>query len=542
MSTAPVIDSVQEFLVCGIQHRTHGRLLTARELDAFASIVPVLLKRYDPMGRCIYISEGCKRFTARPREWFIGRSLDNYVGYPPGFIDSLKRSMERVRQTKEIQVFETSLDKPWGSTRWMHNHCPEFDENGEVVSILSVTFDVTERYNAQTRLERTVEEHKHFLAMMAHELRNPLAAVVSGLETLDRSPHESAARSMRGVMLKQLTYITRLISDLLDTARLETGALNYKIEPYQINRSIELACGITESVFKRAGQALYTSFQTHDAVIMGDLSRVAQAVTNLLHNASKFSHVGGRVDLATRVVENVVQIDVTDYASGILPEYQDKIFQKYIRGDEGARSENAGLGLGLYVSREIIRHHGGELALINSSSEGSIFRITLPLDSGATDSKWPYGLPSYSGSSSSITDPEPTARKTDKPLSILVVDDNVAALEILKMLLELEGHTVHTASSAFEGEKMFDAVDPSVVLLDIGLPDLNGRELARKLRAHPNGGGKLFVAVTGWATEEDKKSSFDVGFDAHLTKPVSVDELARLFSQYTVGQERVGSF
>jgi CheY-like chemotaxis protein len=356
---------------------------------------------------------------------------------------------------------------------------------------------------------------------MAHELRNPLAAVLSGLQALDRGPQEDSAQEIRAVMHREISHITRLISDLLDTSRLDTGTLRYQITEHLLSESIDLAIDLNRHCFSNSGQQLHTKIEASDVVIQGDTSRIAQAVSNLLHNASKFSPPDCTITLATRSNEGLVEIDVIDHGGGISSLEQAQLFRRYTPGSGGRNILspccNSGLGLGLYLSREIIRCHGGDIALVSSSSAGSLFRISLPIHQ-----QRPYGqLPPSKMEA---------AQTSSIPVSILAVDDNAAALELLRLLLELEGHTVYTASNACDGERLFAQMRPDVVLLDIGLPDLNGRDLAKKLRKHEHGKKSLIIALTGWGTEQDELLSREAGCDAHITKPANIDQLCSLFT------------
>jgi signal transduction histidine kinase/CheY-like chemotaxis protein len=525
MSSAPFLNTVQQVVTDGLQNGTHDDLLTPGELDSLAAVVPILLKRYDVTGTCTYISVGSERFTSKPREWFIGRNLENYDAYPDEFLNAIKGSIGRILPTGEPQIFETTLEKPWGTTRRLHHHCPERNRKGEIVSVLSASFDITEKYNSWVKLERAVQEQRHFLAMMAHELRNPLAAVMSGLETLDRCPAENVAKKVRGTMHREITHITRLISDLVDITRLETGVLQCSMKPHDLTESLQLACSITQPVFRNAEQTLLFSDESSEVIINGDSCRLAQAVSNLLHNASKFSSGRSTIELSTRVVGEVVQIDVSDHGRGIPVLEQERIFQRYQQCSSVASSEHSGhgLGLGLYVSREILRQHGGELELVTSSLEGSLFRISIPV---CRERSWDTSL------NDDMVQQGISAGIAEGKESVLIVDDNAAALDLLTVLLELEGHTVYSASTAVEGEALFAAHNPSVVLLDVGLPDIDGRELAQRIRVNPDGKAALLVAVTGWATEEDTQKSLAAGFDVHLAKPVSVEALLALFKKH----------
>jgi signal transduction histidine kinase/ActR/RegA family two-component response regulator len=483
--------------------------LSTEELDKVSQTVPILIKRYDTERRCIYISPGSERFTAKPVSWFIGRCVADYEGHPAGFLEALNNSITKILTTGEPQNFETTLEKPWGTVRQVHYHCPEYDDLGNIVSILSIVFDVTSKHNALTELQRAVEVQSHFLAMMAHELRNPLAAILSGLEALDRGPADVIACQVRSTMHREATHIARLVEDILDSTRLETGALTYQMQGIPIDDPLNLAIATTESAYQRAGQTLTCRFHHRGAMVLADGNRVSQAISNLLHNASKFSARGAEITISSEKSGGRLFIDVEDQGGGVPKEQHEKIFERYIRGTDDRPTARAGLGLGLYVAREIIRSHQGDLSLYSSSPSGSTFRITLPVACELKDAPV------------SVVDRQAPLRQ----LRILIIDDNVPGVEALQCLLELEGHVVFVATSAAEGEAAVKRLSPDVVLLDINLPDESGLVLVRRLRACSPPCTCAVFALTGWGTDDDRQRSLDAGCDDHLTKPITIEKL-----------------
>lgn len=332
---------------CATAQKTHSfpRRLTEEELDRIALTAPILITRYDTYRRCVYISPNSGRFTAKPASWFLGRSLDEYHGYPSEFLSAISGSIQRIIETGEVQVFETSLLKPSGTRRYAHHQCPEFDDNGSLVSIVSFAIDISDKHNSQVRLQQILEEQNSFLAMLAHELRNPLVAVLSGLQALDRALSAESAQRVREVMHKEVTHITRLIEDLLDTARIETGALGYRKRESSPNECLSLASEIVQPVLNNASQILRTLNNTSDLLVWADPNRVAQVVSNLLHNASKFSPRGSVITLRASAYHETVQIEVLDQGSGIRAEDQSSIFERYVKGRSDTESSSSGLGL-----------------------------------------------------------------------------------------------------------------------------------------------------------------------------------------------------
>ena len=507
----PTLLSLQNIIA-----KSRPRRLSDEDLDALAMTIPIVIKRYDPNLRCIYINSDSERFTHKPPSWFIGRHLDDYEGYPQEFVSAIKNSIHRILETGEPQIFEASLPKPNGIRRRIHHQCPEYNEEGALVSIVSLSIDVTEKHDSTTRLEKTLSEQNEFLAMLGHELRNPLSAVSNGLHALEREPSQEISKTVREMMRKELTHITRLIEDLLDTARLETGALKYHKTECHLQDCLDLALDIVRPVIHQAEQKIMLTGDSSDIHIFGDTNRLAQAISNLLHNASKFSRRGTSISIIVDVIDGALRIDVADQGIGIPPHIQEKIFERYTQGRRDHDSRSSGIGLGLFVSREIIREHGGDITIAYSSEMGSAFRISLPVHERHK----------------SLAPQAPTLPSRTTATSILVIDDNVGGLESMKLLLELHGHRVLTATTAAQGAQLYARHTPSVVILDIGLPDINGRLLARHLRLISREVPALFIALTGRGTDHDKLLSFEAGFDAHLTKPANIDELSALISNH----------
>lgn len=502
-----------------------ARRLTESELDLLSAGLPFLITRYSLSHRCIYVSQNCEQVTAKPRSWFMDRKLDQYHGYSADFISAIRQSIGRIIESKAVQSFETSLEKPWGTVRYIHYQAPEYDADGTLVSVISFAIDITEKHNSFVGMQRAVREQNHFLSMMAHELRNPLAALLSGLEALDRRPSVEVADRLRHIMHRKVTHITRLIDDLLDTARLETGSLKYQREVVSLEECLSLACQVTGPAYRSAGQSLNRDSGHGDILVNVDSCRISQALSNLLHNASKFSPRDSTIILKTSVEGEVAQIDIIDRGQGVGDEVRESIFNRYSRGTAECPLSAPGLGLGLHVAREVVRHHGGDVTVVPSEGQGATFRVTLPIEFGAVAQR--------------IQHP-PLARKV-LPTSILIIDDNLAALETMKSLLELEGFSVSVAGTAREGESLFDELRPEVVCVDLGLPDDHGHAVARRIKARPEekGGGRrtAVFALTGWGTERDRQLSLEAGCDAHLTKPVRFEDLLRLNTDHACAQD-----
>ena len=435
-----------------------------------------------------------------------------------------------VRDGAEYDI-ECRVQWPNGETRWvMMRGLATYDTLGNPLRMAGASLDVTERkrmhealQQSESELSRQADELRlaarrkdEFLATLAHELRNPLAPIRTGVDLLARSRDGEAAELALGVMQRQTGHMVRLIDDLLDVSRITNGKLQLKRQHVELPVIIEAAVELSRPLIERKGHTLEVSLPDDPLLLDADLTRIAQVIGNLLNNASNYTSPGGRIALtATRDGDSVV-IDVTDNGAGIPRDRLDDIFEMFSQVNRSTERSQGGLGIGLALVRSLVEmHHGRVSASSPGLGQGSTFTIRLPLATG--------------GEGTSAERPELPSKRTGHR-RILVVDDNEDAAEMLSIVLRQSGYQTQ---SAYRGRSAIAAVDewaPQVVILDIGLPDMNGYEVARQLR---NGGGPeglQLIALTGWGTHEDKRKAMDAGFDVHLTKPVDAVELQRVLA------------
>ncbi len=367
------------------------------------------------------------------------------------------------------------------------------------------------------RLYASLREADHrkdeFLATLAHELRNPLAPIRNGLEILRRSGQlvGSAARA-RDMMERQLAHMVRLVDDLLDVSRISRGKVDLRLSPLQVQAVLEHALEASRPAIDHGGHALVLQVPAHPLPVSGDLTRLAQVVSNLLNNAAKYTPSGGRIELSARAEGGQALIQVKDNGTGISAEMLPRVFDLFAQVDRTLARAQGGLGIGLSLARQLVGLHGGEIVAESPGlGLGSCFTVRLPL---AGEPGPPAAMPATEGPGGATP-----------PARVLVVDDNVDGAESLALMLGLQGHVVRTAHDGAAALELAAAWCPEVVLLDIGLPGMSGYEVARRLRAQRPAPGLMLVAVTGWGTEEDQRRSAEAGFDHHLTKPVEVAAL-----------------
>lgn len=356
-----------------------------------------------------------------------------------------------------------------------------------------------------------------FLATLAHELRNPLAPIRTGMEVLDESVSGAPGRETLGVMRRQLTHLVRLIDDLLDISRITRGKLELRCERVTLGSLLASALEEARPAIDAAGHALRVDVPDEGAERLLDVdpTRIAQVVANLLHNASKYTPPGGHLSLRARVEREYVTIEVLDDGIGIPPERIDEIFLMFNQVDAVIERSQGGLGIGLALVRKLVEMHGGTVsAQSDGSGRGSTFRVRLPVARPA-------------GAVSSV--PAPPLATPRRPAlghgRVIVVDDNVDAADLLAMMLRQAGYSV---TALYDGESAIAAVTaepPSFVILDIGLPVMNGYEVARELRKRVPRERLGLIALTGWGTADDRRKAMDAGFDVHLTKPIDAGAL-----------------
>jgi CheY-like chemotaxis protein len=360
----------------------------------------------------------------------------------------------------------------------------------------------------QAELRLADQRKDEFLAVLAHELRNPLAPIASALDILKQpGVDDTTAAQAREVADRQLKHLTRLVDDLLDVSRIMRGKIELRREKVELAAIVARAVETARPLIDGARHSLTVSLPDEPVWLEADLVRLAQAVGNLLCNAAKYTEPGGTIDLTATCEGGEVAIRVRDSGIGIAPDVMPRLFEMFMQVAPGASRSQGGLGIGLTLVKSLIGMHGGVVeARSDGLGKGSEFFIRLPTAFAPLQPEEPM---------SSADAGAPAVRK------ILVVDDNADAAQSLAVLLRLRGHEVQVALGGAEALQAANESMPELVLLDIGMPDIDGYEVARRLRSRFNSGLTL-VALTGWGTEQDRRRSREAGFDHHLTKPVKL--------------------
>jgi len=357
-----------------------------------------------------------------------------------------------------------------------------------------------------------------FLATLGHELRNPLNPIRSAVELLRRAtPPDSEADRIQGIIERQVVHLTRLIDDLLDVSRITQGKLELRKAEVALDDVLNASIESARPLIEAAGQTLVAHSAGPSVRLHADAVRLAQVFANLLDNASKYSPRETRIDLAVKAGEGQVEIDVSDQGRGIAPEHQSRVFELFYQADRMVGRVPDGLGLGLTLVKRLVEMHGGGIEIHSEGlNRGTRFRVRLPLlkDVEALGAPAPFSPPSAHG-----------------PWRILVADDNQDSADSVAMLLRLDGHEVQVAYDGEEAARAADAGWPQILVLDIGMPRLNGYQVAEHVRTMPWGRDVVMIAATGWGQDEDRRRSIASGFDAHLVKPIDPRGLTRLMGE-----------
>jgi len=378
-----------------------------------------------------------------------------------------------------------------------------------ISDLAGICLENAQLYREAAEANRAKDE---FLAMLSHELRNPLGAISTAALALERvDPQAPSGARLRQIIHRQTHRLTRLVDDLLDVAKATAGKIALDRQPLNLS---DVVSGCVRALRESGrGNEHLVTFRGEPVMVNADSTRLEQIVTNLLENAIKYTPPGGEVSIEVRGEAGQAVLSVTDTGTGITPEMLPRVFEVFAQGQQTMDRSRGGLGVGLTLARRLVEvHHGTIEAFSEGAGRGSRFTVRLPIDETAT--------------------PRPAAAAPGqlRTRRTLIVEDNDDARESLRLLLESLGHEVIEASDGAQGVTLAVEHRPDVMLIDLGLPGIDGYEVARAVRAHPEGKAMTLIAVTGYGQAEDRRRSKEAGFDAHLVKPVSQHTLASLIS------------
>jgi PAS domain S-box-containing protein len=401
---------------------------------------------------------------------------------------------------------------------------PIREPGGQVKGVVLVFHDVGDRRQLErelhARAERLAENDRRkdeFLAMLAHELRNPLASINHAVQLFGRLNSEGDLEWAREVVQRQVKHLARLIDDLLNVSRLSWGKISLRKEPLSLSPVVSTAVEAVRPLLEERGHELSVALADDGLRLEADPLRLEQILVNLLTNAAKYTEAGGRVALTARREPPDIVITIRDTGIGITPELMPHIFDLFTQGDRTIARSEGGLGIGLTLVQKLVEMHGGSVtAASDGPGKGSEFSVRLPaLEESAAEETRP---------------PEPLPRTDRQGARVLIVDDNIDTVTALARILQLLGHDVQLA---YDGPTALDVARghrPEIVLLDIGLPGMDGYEVVKRLRGEEFCKNALIIATSGYGQDQDRRRSLEAGFDHHLVKPVDFDTLMNLFA------------
>ena len=464
--------------------------------------------------------------AAGPIESLQGRKIEEVLGS-----EAFERFLPHFQRVLGGETVE--YEGPSGGgidpNRWIHaTYTPIWNDHPLPVGWVAVISDLTERRALEDQLRQSNRRKDEFLATLAHELRNPLAPIRYASQLMKPGTPPEMAADARRMIDRQLAHMARLLDDLLDVSRITRGTLEIRRDAVDLCAVLRLAVEAARPLAQAVEHELQVQVPELPLVVRGDETRLIQVIGNVINNAIKFTNAGGAIAVSANIDGPMIVARVRDNGRGISPELLPHVFEMFIQGDSTARQ--TGLGIGLALAKQMIELHGGRIeAHSDGPGRGSEFLVLLPRAAE---------IPAMQESPTDLSNL--SVLGADR-VRILIVDDNVDAADSLAQFLKLAGYQTRVAYDGRMAVEMAEILEPAVVLLDLGLPHLNGHEVARRLRALPWGRSAVLIALTGWGQEDDVQRSRQAGFDEHLTKPVDPEVLLQHIIVLTRGEPQTGS-
>jgi PAS domain S-box-containing protein len=492
-----------------------------RLYETFLENSPDLAYVFDLNHRFAYANKVLLNMWDCTWEEAIGKNCLE-LGYEPWHAEMHDREIEQVIATKQSIRGEVPFNGTYGRRIYDYIFVPVLGTDGEVEAIAGTTRDVTERKQAEEALQDANRRKDEFLAMLAHELRNPLAPISAAAEVLETFALDGKLiKRTSQIISRQVKHMTGLVDDLLDVSRVTRGLVAINKNPLDLKSVVYNAVEQVRPFIEAQRHHLLFDLAAETAYVMGDQKRLVQIVTNLLNNAAKYTPEGGAIHIRLKVDADILALSIEDNGIGIPADLQPHVFDLFTQADRTSDRTQGGLGIGLALVKNLTELHGGKISCFSEGKDkGSQFTVFLPRH-----------LVAQNAALNMRENPLETVRSS-KPLRILVVDDNADAAQMLALYLGALGHHVlieHSSTRALACAKL---ERPDVCILDIGLPEMDGNELARCLRMEKETAHALLIAITGYGQEQDKHDAVAAGFDQHLVKPVDASKLAKLLEQH----------
>jgi two-component system CheB/CheR fusion protein len=496
-----------------------------RQLHSILDNAPAFIYIHDEAGRYLLSNHESQRWVGRSSDELLGRSDREFL--PAAITDRIQALEREILSSGESRETELVVPHPQdGNERtWLTAMFPLINDDGRITSVAGIATDITARKQAELQVQQSLRQRDHFLAMLSHELRNPLGALQNGLRLLRHAELRDDIRDRTRAMLEaQTDQMAHLLDDLLDVSRIEHNRVELRRRAVDVRDTARNAVAAIEARFRDADVDLELRLTGETLIVDGDPARLQQVQANLLVNAVKYTPAGGQVSLTVSREADTAVIAVSDNGLGISTELLPRIFEPFVQADDTLDRADGGMGVGLSLAKSLIQLHGGEItAHSDGPGRGSEFIIRLPLHATTTDiprTPPPMGDPVR----------RVQLQSSLGELDILLVDDNDEIRDALAMLLELEGYKVRTAADGLTAFVETSRMPPDVAILDLGLPGMDGFQLAERIRQSPDSENVLLIALTGYGQPQDELRSRESGFDLHLTKPVEFERLMSLLN------------
>lgn len=472
----------------------------------------------DPQGNPLFVNKGGRRLVGMSDDYDVTKTAirDYFVPEERDFVERvvLPALITEGRWAGDLTFRHWQTNAP--IPVYYNLFRIDDPESGKPINIATVTQDMTERRRAEAALREQDQRKDEFLATLAHELRNPLAPIRNSLQIMKLAAgNPEVLERSRSIMERQIEQLTRLIEDLMDLSRISRGLVVLRKSRMPLGDVVRNAVETSRPLIDQQGHELIVNVPLDPIYVNGDGARLAQVFANLLNNAAKYTERGGRIRLCVERQGNEAVVSVEDNGVGIPTHMLSKIFDMFTQVDRSLEKSQGGLGIGLNIAKYLVEMHDGSIG-VHSDGQGlgSRFTVRLPM------------LPAFVAATPNIGEKTVSAARR----RVLVVDDNSDAAETLHMMLSLMGNDTKVAADGAEAVTMAAAFLPDVILMDIGMPQLNGYDACRQIRKLPCGERVVMVACTGWGQEQDRRKSQEAGFDFHMVKPMDLVLLEKVLA------------
>ncbi len=507
--------------------KTAADLETARQvtaeslalLDTLLMNAPVGIGFYDRELRFVRLNRALGEINGLPLEAHVGKTIPDLL---PGLPDHVNKTLQTVLDTRKPilnqEISGETPKRPGIERFWRASYYPVQTGEGALLGVGAVVEDITEQRLALDELHNASRRKDEFLAMLAHELRNPLAPIKNAVQVMRHHSEKGATlNELQKIIDRQVTHLSRLVDDLLDVSRISRGKIKLQRVPIDVRSVVSGAVESSRSFLEARHHRLGLIEPAEPVVIDGDLTRLSQVLVNILINSAKYTPEGGEIEVRWTAENDLAVIRVRDNGMGIVPELLPRVFDLFTQADQTLDRSQGGLGIGLTLVRKLVEAHQGTVeAKSEGLGKGAEFIIRLPvIHAEATTSSGAHPVFNIESSTPGVN-------------RILVVDDNTDSADSLAMLLRLRGSDVRTVYDGVSAISAAADYKPNLVFLDIGLPGMDGYEVARRLKCLKECSKTPLVALTGYGSEKDRERSTEVGFYAHLVKPIDIGTLEKL--------------